>query len=252
MKIISFANHKGGVGKTTSTLNVGAAIALKSRNVLLVDLDPQRSLTRSLLKNAPPNTILTVLTEQCLFKDAVFKAKDNLSLMPCDSTFVSFEKQFAKESDSRYVLSDFFNMLQKQYKDRFDYVLLDCPPAFSLITVNALVASHEVYVPMEAQQYSLEGLHQIAWEIDRIRKQDNKKLRLKGVFFSRHNPRTYISKDVVRYLEEKYPGLLLKTYIRQNIALRESPSIQKSIFEYAPKSKGAEDYMCLTEEIVKE
>lgn len=250
MKILSFANRKGGVGKTTSALNVGAGLALQGKKVLLIDLDPQGNLSQSMLSEAPKNTIFTLVMHECSLKEAVFKIRNNLLLIPCNTNFSRFEKQFAGESDSQFILSDFLDAIRQQYGDQVDFIIFDCPPSLGLITINAFVASGEVYVPMEAQQYSLEGLNQVKLEVDKIQNRQNKELRIKGLFFSRHNPRTYISRDMMDLLERDYPGLLMKTYIRRNVALEESPSMRQDIFQYDPESHGAKDYMKLVSEII--
>ena len=251
MKIISFANRKGGVGKTTSALNVGAGLALAGKRVLLIDLDPQANLSQSLLKENPANTIFTLVMQECSVTDAVFKIKKKLYLIPCGTTFARFEKQFAGESDSQFILADFLDAMKKQYDKKFDYIIFDCPPSLGLITINAFVASHDVYIPMEAQQFSLEGLNQVRVEVEKIQKRSNKALQIKGLFFSSHNPRTYISRDMTELLNRDYPGLLMNTFIRRNVALEESPSMRQDVFEYDPESKGAEDYVNLVKEIVK-
>jgi len=140
--------------------------------------------------------------------------------------------------------------MKKQYGGQIDYVIFDSPPALGLITINAFVASNEVYVPMEAQQFSLEGLRQVNDEVIKIQKRQNKNLKLKGLFFSRHNPRTYISQDMIQVLDRDYPGLLMDTHIRRSVTLEESPSKKQDIFQYDPEGNGAKDYKKLVEEIV--
>ncbi len=248
--IISFANRKGGVGKTTSTLNIGAALALRGKKVLCIDLDPQANLTQALLKKPPKNTIFTLLMQECTLPEALCTPQENLLLIPANNTFARFEKQFAGEADAQYVLADFIAALQKTAPE-IAYILLDCPPALGLITLNAFVASHTVYVPMEAQQFSLEGLNQVQAEIQKIKKRHNTQLQLGGIFFCRHNPRTYISRDILGVLAKNYPGLLMQSFIRRSVALEESPSAAQSIFGYAPKSKGAKDYDQLVDEILE-
>lgn len=249
-RIISFANRKGGVGKTTSAINIAAGLARIGKKVLLIDLDPQGNLTHA-LADEPSNTIFTLLMKECELQDALIQINSNLVLIGCNPTFARFEKQFAGEADGLYILNDFLEDVLEQAGDQIDIVILDCPPSLGLITINAMVASHEVYVPMEAQQFSLEGLNQVRTEVEKIQKRANPKLKLKGLFFSRHNARTYISKNMVELLENEYPGLLMNTFIRRNIALEESPSLKQDIFTYAPESNGAKDYESLVNEILK-
>ncbi len=250
MKIISLANRKGGVGKTTSSLNIAAGLARKGYRVLMIDLDPQGNLSQSLLKEEAQNTIFTLLMNECTLKEAVVLIKKNLNLIPCNNTFSRFEKQFAGESDAQFILLDFLDALKTYFKNKLDFIVCDCPPSLGLITINAFVASQDVYVPMEAQQYSLDGLRQVLTEAEKIKARQNQDLAVKGVFFTRHNPRTYISHDMIALLEKEFPGLLMKTHIRRNIALEESPSLRQDVFSYEEESHGAEDYNNLVEEIL--
>lgn len=250
-RILTFTNQKGGVGKTTSALNVGACLSELGHNVLLVDLDPQGNLTQSLLPETPRDTIFTLLLEECSLEDALVHVKDRLSLIPCSAKFANFERQFAADADSQFVLKDFVESLLKASAGQIDYIVFDTPPALGLITLNALVASREVYIPMHSQEYSLTGLQQVMSVADKIKKRINTKLEIKGVFFTRHNPRKQISRNMIEVLKEDHPGLVMNTFVRVNVALEESPSLRLDVYRYAPESNGAADYRKLTKEIIQ-
>ncbi|MEM1137278.1 MAG: ParA family protein [Bacteroidota bacterium] len=248
---ITFTNQKGGVGKTTSVLNVGASLASKGHRVLLVDLDPQGNLTQSFITEIPQDTIFTILMKECKMEDVLLKVKNNLLLVPCNAKFANFERQFAADADSQYILTDFLDDIEKLFPEQLDFIIFDTPPALGLITLNALVACKEVFVPMNSQEFSLSGLEAVSDVVSRVKKRANPALNLKGIFFSQHNPRKYISRNMAETLDVNYPGLLLNTFIRKNVALEESPSLRQDVFQYAPESNGAKDYENLTNEILK-
>lgn len=251
MRIITFTNQKGGVGKTTTSLNVGAALALQGHKVLLVDLDPQGNLSQSLLPHAPDDTIFTILLKECELKDVVHPVSENLFLIPCNSKFANFERQFAADADSQYILTDFVEMLAGRMPGKFDFIIMDTPPALGLITLNALVACKEVYVPMNSQEFSLSGLNAVMDVVERVKKRVNPELSVKGIFFTQHDPRKYISRNMAEMLEKDYPGMMMRAYIRKNVALEESPSLRQDIFSYDPGSNGAKDYQQLMREILE-
>lgn len=249
-RIITFTNQKGGVGKTTSALNVAAALAEKNHKVLLIDLDPQGNLSQSLLQETPRNTIFTVLLEECELEEVAVPIHDNLVLIPCNDKFANFEKYFAADAESQFKLQGFIEDLLESIEGDIDFILIDTPPALGLITLNALVASSEVYIPMNSQEYSLIGFEKVMKVCETIKKRINKDLKVKGAFFTRHNPRKTISKDLTELLKEKHPEIVMDTHIRVNVSLEESPSARQSIFAYDPEANGAKDYIKLTEEII--
>ncbi|WP_020531858.1 ParA family protein [Flexithrix dorotheae] len=250
-RIIAFTNQKGGVGKTTSVLNVGAALAKKGKKVLMIDLDPQGNLTQSLLPEPPKNTIFTLLLEECKFGEAIVNTTENLLLIPCNNKFANFERQFAADADSQYIMVDFIEAIKKNFPNQLDFIIFDTPPALGLITLNALVACQEVYIPMNSQEYSLTGLNAVIEVVERVKKRTNPDLEVKGMFFSRHNSRKYITRNMVEHLNSEFPNKLMNTHIRVNVALEESPSLRQSVFDYDPSSNGAKDYSDLTDEIIK-
>lgn len=249
--IISIINRKGGVGKTTSALNIANYLSKEGNSTLLIDLDPQGNLSNSIIEKAKSNTIFTLLLEECTLKEVLHEVNPNLYLIPCNEYFARFEKQFAGETDGQYLIKDLIDAIST-FPDipKFEYIIFDCPPALGLISINAMVASNFVVTPIEAQQFSLDGLIQVENEIIKINKRLNPDLKLLGIFFTRHNYQTYLSRDMKDHLSSKYEKQLLKSSIRRNVALEEAPSLKQSIFEYAPDSNGAEDYENLTSELI--
>jgi len=250
-RIIAFTNEKGGIGKTTSALNVAACLARKDFRVLLIDLDFQGNLSQAIMPGAAQNTLYTLLLEECTFEEALYQAKENLTLIPCNRTFAGFERKFGGEVESQFIIPELIEMITKEYGDQIDFIIMDCPPSYGLVTINAYNIANELYIPLKAQEFSLSGLEGVLDTVGRIKKRTNPDLRVGGLFLTIHNPRTRLSNDMLAYLEEKYPGLLMDTFIRRNIALEVSPSHRKDIFEYEATSNGAKDYEALTLEILE-
>lgn len=248
-RIISISNLKGGVGKTTSSLNIAAALAIRGKKVLLIDLDPQCNLSKSLGADTTEKDIYGVLLKEYPIKSAVFKVRDNLLLIPGSKNFPAFEKNHGGDYESFFFLKERLEELLS--RTEVDYVLIDCPPSLNLISTNAYVASKEIFVPLEAQEFSLDGLDLVAETVAKINKRLNPDLKIAGAFFTRFHQRKLISQEVKKILEEDYPSLLMNTTIREDVRLKESPSYKKDIFAYAPESNGAIDYFELATEIEK-
>lgn len=243
-RIIAFSNQKGGVGKTTSAVNIGAYFASKNKKVLLIDLDPQANMTKALGVENPEVTIYGVLIgEQRL---AAVTVTENMALVPCAYGMSGFERIKGGELDNEYLLKELLEPL----KVKFDYILLDCPPALGLITINALAAADEVLIPLEAQIFGVDGLNKVLEIVERVRKRINPALQIGGIFFTRYNNRKILAKDTAEDLRDLLKGKVLKTTIRENVALQEAPSLGQDIFTYAPRSHGAKDYAKLGEEIL--
>lgn len=258
MRTIMFTNQKGGVGKTTSAFNISCGLANKGYKVLAIDLDPQSNLTSCFLDELPTETIYTLLvkTEENkselpdVVGNVINPVNDNLALIGCNSKFAGFEKYFASNMSAQFLLKEFIETLEEVIPDKLDYIVIDTPPALGLITVNAMVASNEVYIPMQSQEFALNGFQSVITTVKGIQSRLNQNLEIKGIFFTSHNPRTNISKQLTDMLKENYGDLVMDTYIPVNVSLAESPSQMQSIFEYAPDSKGAQSYEALTEEII--
>ncbi len=243
-KIITIANHKGGVGKTTSTASIGNALAILGKRVLLIDLDAQQNLTFTLTQNEEPETSVY----DALVKDSplpIVKVKENLDLVPASLELARAEIDMATKIAREGILKS----LLEDYRDKYDYVLIDCPPSLGIVTTNALVASDRLYIPLTAEALPMKGLAMLDDVVGEVRRRVNPSLELGGVFFTRFNNRN-LNKEVVKMIEGRYGDMVFNTKIRENIALAEMPLSGQSIFEYDPKSNGAVDYMELAKEIL--
>ncbi|ROT12104.1 ParA family protein [Muribaculaceae bacterium Isolate-105 (HZI)] len=243
-KIITIANHKGGVGKTTSTASIGDALAILGKRVLLIDLDAQQNLTFTLTQNEEPETCVY----DALVKDAplpIVKARENLDLVPASLELARAEIDMATKIAREGILKS----LLEDYRDKYDYILIDCPPSLGIVTTNALVASDRLYIPLTAEALPMKGLAMLDDVVGEVRRRVNPSLELGGIFFTRFNNRN-LNKEVVKMIEGRYGDKVFNTKIRENIALAEMPLSGQSIFEYDPKSNGAVDYMELAKEIL--
>jgi chromosome partitioning protein len=245
MKKIVIANHKGGVGKTTSSINISAGLAKKGKNVLIIDADPQSNLTESF-------GIFDPVEDLCLsFSKGeplpIINVKKNLSIVPNSLNFSGIELEIAGRMPREIILKELMAGLDKTY----DYCIIDCPPSLGLITLNALVAADEVYIPMEAEFLAYRGIDSIVGIINLVKKHFNPGLMIKGVFFTKYNEQRVLTKEIKNQIKGYFGDNLMKTAIRVNVALAEAQSSGKDIFEYDPKSNGAKDYMSLVNEIIK-
>lgn len=252
--IITISNQKGGVGKTTTAMNLAVCMAKQGNRVLLVDLDPQANLTKAWGIAENERNVYSLILGDISHEEAMISLtpqltpvpRGRLHIIPGSSNFSRYEKLRAGEVNAQFDLKKVLSPVRAF----FDYVFLDCPPAMGLITVNALACAERVLVPMEAQLFAMEGLEGICETMQKVREFINPNLTLLGVFFVRHNKRNILNKEVTKFIEEQYVGKLLGTAIRENIALREAPHEGKDIFSYAPSSNGAKDYESLTQEII--
>lgn len=243
-KVLAIAQHKGGVGKTTSTINIGAALALKGYSVLLVDLDAQANLTESLAIPTGSAGIVEAFTSEAPLKPV---RAGRMDIIPSSLELAGVEVQLLNSVGREYRLKDILQPLRKKY----DYILIDCPPSLGLLTVNALTAADEVFIPLQAQYLAVKGLKSLLDIIALIRKQLNKKLKIGGVIITQYDSRKVLNRDTGDSIAELFKGEVLKTKIRDNVALAEAPTAGRDIFSYAPNSYGASDYADLTSEIVK-
>ena len=245
MKVISLSNHKGGVGKTTSTLNLGAGLAKQKKRVLLVDLDPQANLSQSLGVTEPESDIYRALRgDQELEPLEILKGLD---LVPSTLDLSGAEVELSGEAGREYILRELLEPIRGSY----DYILIDSPPSLGLLTINAFTASDLVFIPLQAQYLALQGLSKLVEVIDKIKKRLNKELSIGGVFITQYDSRKVLNRDVVATIEKHFSKEVFKTKIRDNIALAEAPTAGLDIFRYNPKSYGAEDYLALSKEIIK-
>ena len=243
-KVISISNHKGGVGKTTSAINLGAGLNKLGKNILLIDLDPQANLSQSLgLINQERNIYGALRGEYKLQPIEIIKG---LEIIPSTLDLSGAEIEMSGEAGREYILRELIEPIRRSY----DYILIDSPPSLGLLTINSFTASDEVFIPLQAQFLALQGLAKLLEVIDKIKKRLNKELIVGGVFITQYDNRKVLNRDVVATIEAHFKDEVFNTKIRDNIALAEAPAQGVDIFRYSPKSYGAEDYLSLCKEIL--
>ncbi|HKK87899.1 MAG TPA: ParA family protein [Saprospiraceae bacterium] len=243
--IISLLNHKGGVGKTTSAINLGAGLAELGKRVLLVDLDPQANLTVSL---GIPNNGATIYEAVRGESDPEpVEIKKNLDVIISTLDLSGAEMELINEAGREYILKEIFDPLAEEY----DYILIDCPPSLGLLTLNALTCSDHVVIPLQTEFLALQGLAKIKQIIDKVKFRLNKKLDIGGVICTMYDSRKVLNRDVVKTIRKYFGEKVFDTLIRDNVSLAEAPAQRQDIFIYAPKSSGAEDYLALSAELIE-
>jgi len=243
--IISIANHKGGVGKTTSTINIGAGLNKLKKKILLIDLDSQANLTQSLGVTDPQETIYGALRGE--YKLKPLQVLKGLDLIPSTLDLSGAEIELSSETGREYILRELLEPLRGEY----DYILIDNPPSLGLLTINAFTASQEILIPLQAQYLAMRGLTKLIEVIDKIQKRLNKELHIGGVFVTQYDNRKVLNRTVGNDIEAYFKDKVFKTKIRDNVALAEAPINGEDIFRYNPTSYGAIDYMALCKEILK-
>lgn len=243
-KVIAVANHKGGVGKTTSVACIGAGLARHGKRTLLIDLDAQQNLTFTLMGDKEAeSSVYDSLTKGTPLP--LVEIRDNLDLVPSSLELARAETDLSSKLMREAQLKNRIAEIAEQY----DYILLDCPPSLGIVTTNALVAATELYIPLTAEALPLKGLTMLDEVVGEIRQAINPRLELGGVFITRYNNRK-LNKDVVDAISSRYGSKVFSTKVRENIALAEMPVTGMSIYDYDPTSNGAKDYEALTEEIL--
>jgi chromosome partitioning protein len=249
--IISFANQKGGVGKTTTTLSLASLLAAKGKKILVIDLDPQSNLTSGLgfEKTREYKSIYDVLIQDEDISQVYIPSdvSDNLFLIPSKIDLAASEIELVSKMSRENILKQ---KLAK-VKDEFDYILIDCPPSLGLLTVNAMVASDGVLIPVQCEYYALEGISQLMSTIQLIKKSLNPKLEVAGVVMTMFDARTKLSVEVVREVQGFFKNKLFDTIIPRNVRISESPSFGKPIDQYDPASIGAKAYSKLADEFIE-
>jgi chromosome partitioning protein len=248
-KVLAITNQKGGVGKTTTSINLAASLAKTRRKVMLIDLDPQGNATMGsgINKEAVKATSYQVLIGTNSIEDAVLHAEGGYDLVPANSDLSGAEVELIglerRERRLRAAL--------EPVRDRYDYLLIDCPPALNLLTVNALVAAQAVMIPMQCEYYALEGLSALLNTIRKVRESLNPQLQIEGLLRTMYDPRNNLSNEVSAQLSRHFGDKLYRTIIPRNIRLAEAPSFGKPVISYDMESKGAQAYLALAGEILR-
>ena len=249
-RIIALVNQKGGVGKTTSTKNIGAGLTALGKKVLVMDLDPQANLTYSLGINAHEltKTIYEVLKGEIRTKDAIIKKDSGLSILPSSINLSGAEIELSGTAGRELLLKEAL----AEIKGEYDFILLDCPPSLGLLTLNALTTAREIFIPLQAEFLALQGMSKLIETIEVIRKRLNPELEVTGIIGTLYDSRKRLNREVIEKIEGYFGDKVFKTMIRDNISLAEAPSYGQDIFTYKGDSKGAEDYKDLCKEVIKQ
>lgn len=248
-RIIAIANQKGGVGKTTTAINLSASLASLGKKVLAIDMDPQGNMSSGLGvdKNEVEKTVYDLIIgnigiEECIYEEEI----ENLDVLPSNIDLSAAEIELIGVDNKEYILRDEVNKV----KEKYDFIIIDCPPALSMLTINAMTTSDSVLVPIQCEYYALEGLSQLIHTIELVQERLNPELEIEGVVFTMYDARTNLSLQVVENVKDNLNQNIYKTIIPRNVRLAEAPSYGMPINLYDPKSKGTESYLLLAEEVI--
>lgn len=249
-RIIAIANQKGGVGKTTTSINLSSCLAEAGKKILAIDLDPQGNTTSGLGvdKDDLENTVYELMLDECTIRESIHKTEiENLTLIPSNVNLSGAEIELLGINDKEYILKNAVDYI----RDDYDFIIIDCPPSLNMLTVNAMTTADTVLVPIQCEYYALEGISQLIHTIDLVQERLNSNLRIDGVVFTMYDARTNLSSDVVDTVKENLNATVYQTIIPRNVRLAEAPSHGLPINLYDSKSSGAESYRNLAKEIIE-
>lgn len=248
-RTIAIANQKGGVGKTTTAINLSACLAEKGKKVLAVDMDPQGNMTSGLGvdRDSVENTIYNLIIGEAKMEEVLIKdVLENLDIIPTNIDLSGAEIELLDVEEKEYIVRNEIDKI----KDNYDFIIIDCPPSLSMLTINAMTTADSVLVPIQCEYYALEGLSQLIHTVELVRDRLNPKLTIEGVVFTMYDARTNLSLQVVENVKDNLEQTIYKTIIPRNIRLAEAPSYGIPINKYDPKSAGAESYLRLADEVI--
>ena len=251
LKILSIVNQKGGVGKTTTSINLSACLYKMKRKVLLIDLDPQSNATRGsgIASETLESSVNDILLDRAPIKSTIMSSvHDGYDLLPATPALTESEVSLVSKNDREFILKNILKVISSDY----DYILMDCPPSLNILTVNSLVSATGVLIPVQCEFFALQGLSELVNTINQIQNSSNENLKIEGILRTMFDSRNNLSNDVSEQLAEYFPDELYKTKIPRNIKVAEAPSHGKSILQYDGLSKGSLSYYSLAGEIIKD
>ena len=248
-RIIVIANQKGGVGKTTTAINLSAYIAIKKKRVLLIDMDPQGNASGGfdIAPSSVTKTVYDVMLGEASIEDAIISnVRPKLSIVPSDVNLAAAEIQLSDVADKNHILKKELGKI----RDKYDYIIMDCPPSLNILTINAMCAADSVIVPLQCEYYALEGLAQLMQTVSLIQERENDRLKIEGIVFTMYDGRTNLATQVVENVTQNTDKKIYKCIIPRNVRLAEAPSYGMPITEYDPKSSGAKAYEKLASKVI--